>query len=94
MVDRIPLSKTIRFEVLKRDSFACQYCGKKAPDVLLQVDHIHPVAEGAGTIFSTSQPRARTATAAREPGRCRMRRSWRSSVGSSTSFRSDASRSR
>lgn len=48
MVDRIPLSKTIRFEVLKRDSFACQYCGKKAPDVLLQVDHIHPVAEGGG----------------------------------------------
>jgi hypothetical protein len=40
------LSKKLRFEVFKRDSFACQYCGKKAPDVLLVLDHITPVAEG------------------------------------------------
>lgn len=44
--ERKPLSKTMRFEVFKRDSFACQYCGAKAPDVLLQVDHIKPVARG------------------------------------------------
>lgn len=43
---RKPLSKMTRFEVLKRDSFTCQYCGAKAPDVLLEVDHIIPVAEG------------------------------------------------
>ncbi len=43
---RKPLSKTIRFEVFKRDSFACQYCGRKAPDVLLDIDHIEPVAKG------------------------------------------------
>lgn len=42
------LSKKTRFEVLKRDSFKCQYCGASAPDVLLQVDHIKPVA-GEGT---------------------------------------------
>ena len=30
----------------KRDSFTCQYCGAKAPDVLLHVDHIEPVAGG------------------------------------------------
>lgn len=40
------LSKRLRFEVFKRDSFTCQYCGKKAPDVVLHVDHIHPRAEG------------------------------------------------
>lgn len=42
------LSKKLRFEVFKRDSFACQYCGAKAPDVVLHVDHIEPVSE-AGT---------------------------------------------
>lgn len=40
------LSKSLRFEVFKRDSFTCQYCGRSAPDVVLNVDHIHPVAEG------------------------------------------------
>lgn len=43
---RKPLSKTIRFEVLKRDSFRCQYCGASAPDVLLHVDHIKPASKG------------------------------------------------
>lgn len=43
---RKSLSKKIRFEVFKRDSFTCQYCGKSAPDVVLHVDHIIPVAEG------------------------------------------------
>jgi len=43
---RESLSKRIRFEVFKRDGFTCQYCGKKAPDVVLHVDHIAPVAKG------------------------------------------------
>lgn len=45
---RKPISKKIRFEVLKRDSFRCQYCGRSIdnPDVILEVDHIIPVAEG------------------------------------------------
>ena len=46
MADRKPLSKKTRFEVFKRDKFTCQYCGKSAPDVVLEVDHIKPVAEG------------------------------------------------
>ena len=46
MVERKPLSKKIRFEVFKRDSFTCQYCGQKAPDVILEVDHITPVSKG------------------------------------------------
>ena len=40
------ISPSTRFEVFKRDKFACQYCGAKAPDVVLQVDHIHAVANG------------------------------------------------
>lgn len=46
MVDRKDIGKKIRFEVFKRDKFTCQYCGKKAPDVILNVDHIHPVVDG------------------------------------------------
>ena len=43
---RKPITKSVRFEVFKRDSFKCQYCGESAPDVILEVDHIVPVAEG------------------------------------------------
>lgn len=42
---REPISKKLRFEVFKRDKFTCQYCGRAAPDVLLHVDHLQPVAE-------------------------------------------------
>ena len=45
-MSREPISKKLRFEVFKRDSFKCQYCGKSAPDVVLNVDHIMPVAKG------------------------------------------------
>ena len=45
---RKSLSPKTRFEVFKRDSFTCQYCGGKAPDVILRADHIHPVAGGGG----------------------------------------------
>jgi len=40
------LSVRVRFEVFKRDRFTCQYCGKHPPDVLLEADHIVPVAAG------------------------------------------------
>ena len=40
--------KKIRFEVFKRDKFTCQYCGRSAPDVVLQVDHIKPMSKGGG----------------------------------------------
>ena len=45
---REAVRKSVRFEVFKRDSFTCQYCGEKSPDVVLEVDHITPVA-GGGT---------------------------------------------
>lgn len=40
------VSKKVRFEVFKRDKFTCQYCGRSAPDVLLQADHIAPKSKG------------------------------------------------
>lgn len=46
MAARKELSKKIRFEVFKRDSFKCQYCGRSSPDVILEIDHIVPVSEG------------------------------------------------
>jgi HNH endonuclease len=46
MTERKPLSRAVRFEVFKRDAFTCQYCGAKAPDVVLEVDHVKPLAEG------------------------------------------------
>jgi len=46
MADRKQIRKKTRFEVFKRDNFICQYCGKSAPEVVLEIDHIKPVKEG------------------------------------------------
>lgn len=43
---RKAVSQKARFEVFKRDSFKCQYCGQSSPDVILHVDHIKPVSKG------------------------------------------------
>lgn len=42
----MPVSKRLRYEVLRRDDYACRYCGAKAPDVALTVDHVVPEALG------------------------------------------------
>jgi 5-methylcytosine-specific restriction endonuclease McrA len=36
----------IRFQIFARDNFTCQYCGRKAPNVILQIDHVHPKSKG------------------------------------------------
>lgn len=46
MSERKSLSNKTRFEIFKRDNFTCQYCGKSAPEVVLNVDHIEPVSKG------------------------------------------------
>lgn len=40
------VSRRLRFEVLRRDGHTCRYCGAKAPDVALTVDHVIPTTLG------------------------------------------------
>jgi HNH endonuclease len=50
---RKTLSKKTRFEVFKRDSFKCQYCGASSPEAVLVVDHIDPISkDGADEMFN------------------------------------------
>lgn len=43
---RKQITKSLRFDVFKRDSFKCVYCGSTPPNVILEVDHILPVSKG------------------------------------------------
>jgi 5-methylcytosine-specific restriction endonuclease McrA len=43
---------SLRFSVFRRDSFTCQYCGRRAPSVPLHVDDIVPWSSGGKTEFS------------------------------------------
>lgn len=43
---RKSISKRRRFEIFKRDRFTCQYCGRRPPVVVLQLDHVIPVCQG------------------------------------------------
>ena len=42
------LSPKIRWKVYSRDNFTCVYCGRKPPEVALEIDHIIPVSYGGG----------------------------------------------
>lgn len=41
-----PISRRLRFEILRRDEHTCRYCGAQAPDVPITVDHVIPRALG------------------------------------------------
>lgn len=43
---RKPIKQSKRFAVFNRDNHTCQYCGKKAPGVALEIDHKVPVSRG------------------------------------------------
>lgn len=43
---RRTIARRLRYEVLRRDNYACRYCGGAAPDVKLTVDHVIPVVLG------------------------------------------------
>lgn len=42
------VSKRLRYEILRRDNHTCRYCGLRAADTELTVDHVLPVALGGG----------------------------------------------
>lgn len=43
---RSGLSRRLRYQVFQRDKHTCQYCGRKPPEVRLEVDHRIPVSKG------------------------------------------------
>lgn len=43
---REAIRSSVRFKVFERDRFTCRYCGRSAPAVILEVDHVHPVSAG------------------------------------------------
>lgn len=42
----MPVSKSLRYQVLRRDNHTCRYCGRSAPEVRLTVDHVVPETLG------------------------------------------------
>ena len=49
---RRKMTDALRHQILQRDGFRCQLCGKSAqtdPTVELEVDHLYPVSKGGKT---------------------------------------------
>ncbi len=43
--DTRQIKPKLRYKILKRDNFTCQYCWRSAPDVILHIDHIIPYSK-------------------------------------------------
>ena len=43
-MSRTAISPSIRFSIFERDRFTCRYCGRSAPAVILELDHVRPVS--------------------------------------------------
>lgn len=43
---RESISVAMRFFILRRDKYTCRYCGAKAPDAALHVDHVLAASKG------------------------------------------------
>lgn len=56
---RMLVTPKIRYQIMKRDRFTCQICGRKSPEVKLHVDHIKPVSKG-GTLGGEKYNNLRT----------------------------------
>lgn len=44
-IDERNVNKKIRFDILVRDNFTCNYCWRSAPDVILHIDHMLPFSK-------------------------------------------------
>lgn len=50
------MTRSLREQIMKRDNYTCQLCGKYMPDeVGLHIDHIIPVSKGGKTVASNLQ---------------------------------------
>jgi hypothetical protein len=45
-ISKLAVNKKLRFKVLLRDNLTCRYCGRKPPDVALEIDHVTPITKG------------------------------------------------
>ena len=55
---RALMTSTLREKIKERDNYTCQICGlsvNQEPNLLLEIDHIHPVSKGGLTIESNLQ---------------------------------------
>jgi hypothetical protein len=44
------VNQRLRVAVLQRDGYACVYCGRRPPEVVLEADHVVPKASGGADI--------------------------------------------
>ncbi|MFN4017625.1 MAG: HNH endonuclease [Reyranella sp.] len=68
---RRPISLSLRFSVYARDGHTCQYCGRRPPEVELQLDHVYPVALGGTNAIDnllTACRECNIGKGARDPG--------------------------
>lgn len=49
------INPELRQDVLQRDKFTCQHCGRSAPDVVLHIDHVIPESKGGPTELDNLQ---------------------------------------
>ncbi len=49
--ERAKMSDSLRYDILRRDGFKCQICGRTQADgVKLHIDHVIPIAKGGKTV--------------------------------------------
>jgi len=57
---RKPISPGLRYDVLARANFRCEACGRTASEVILEIDHVIPVAKGGKSILKNLQALCKT----------------------------------